>query len=310
MGLQRLRLGHGVIAQLDPGNNIPGFPFNADTGIPPPNTAPALLSFSDISPQFNWGTKVTVGYRVEDQSFELTGYYLGLTTAAKSVSLPGQVDLPFSAFNSPLGFNGDNGLWLQADFAEAVLQTRIANAEFNYRRAFGANVEGIAGIRYMDVQEHFSIATDDDGIVIQPPDPFAQAIYTINTHNRIVAPQLGLALEAPLVPWLTLSLEGKGAWGANFFSQDHLLLRGDGFLGPSSHTDRTLFSQIYDLAVYANVCFGDHVLVKAGYQVLWVADIPVASQQVDFNPNNPLGGRDIHGSIFFHGPSVEILFSF
>jgi hypothetical protein len=309
-GLQRQRLGHGVIAQLDPGNNIPGFPFNADTGLPPPPDAPMLLNFNDLSPSFNWGTKTTVGYHVGDHSFELTGYYLGLTTAAKVAALPGQVDLPFAAYNPPFGFTGDNILWLQADFAEAIQQTRIASAEFNYRRSYGPNLELIAGVRYMDVQEGFSILTDDDGIILPSPNPFAQAIYSINTHNRIVAPQLGFTLSAPLANWLVLSFESKGAWGANIFSQDHLLLRGDGFVGPSSHLNRTLFSHLYDLSLFATVYYGSQIRVLAGYQALWVVDVPVASQQVDFNPNDANGRRDYRGGIFFHGPTVEIQFSF
>jgi hypothetical protein len=310
VGLMRQRLGHGVIAQLDPGNNIPGFAFNADTGIPPPNTAPTVLSFNDVAPPFNWGTVTTLGYRIGAQSFELTGYYLGLSTGAKVAALPGQLDLPFSAFDPPLGFTGNNGLWLQADFVEAIQQTRIANAEFNYRRSYGPIFELIVGVRYMDVQEHFSILTDDDGIILPAPDPFAQAIYTVNTHNRIVAPQLGFTLTAPLANWLALSFETKGAWGLNVFSQDHLLLRGDGFVGPSSHINQDLFSHIYDLSLYATVYYGDNIRVRAGYQALWVVGVPVASKQVDFDPNNAFGRRDFNGSIFFHGPTVEIQFSF
>jgi hypothetical protein len=309
MGLMRQGLGHGVIASLDPGNGI-------DTGINPPPTAPTLLRFSDVSPDFNWGTKATIGYRCGCDAIEFTGYYLGLTTAAHEIADPGKIDLPFSAaaFPSPLGFQGDNFLWLQADYVKIVQETRVANAEFNYRYSYAPGLELIAGVRYMDVQEHFSIATDDDGIVLSqfglPPDPFAQAIYTITTHNRIVAPQLGLAWECPLVSWLSISSEAKGAWGANFMSEDHLLLRGDGFLGPSSHIATTLFSQIYDVGLFANVTLGEHIRVKAGYQALWVVDVPVASNLVDFNPNDAKARQDYHGSIFFHGPSVEIMFSF
>jgi hypothetical protein len=309
-GLQRQRPGHGVIAVLDPGNTIPGFAFNADTGIPPPNTAPQLLNFADLHPDFGWGTQATLAYQLGQNTFELTGYYLGLTTTARQVSLPGQVDLPFAAFNPPLGFTGNNFLWLQADFAEAIQATRVANAEFNWRYRASACFETIVGVRYLDVQEHFSILTDDDGIILPTPDPFVQAIYTINTHNRIVAPQLGFALEWPLAQWLSLSFESKGAWGANFFSEDHLLLRGDGFVGPSSHLADTHFSQVYDLALFANVNFGDCIRVRAGYQALWVVDVPVAYQQVDFDPNNANGRQNNRGSIFFHGPSVEIQFAF
>jgi hypothetical protein len=307
MGLMRQGLGHGVIASLDPGTGI-------DTGVNPPNTAPTVLRFSDTSPDFNWGIRATAGYRCGNDALELTGYYLGLTTAANQASIPGKIDLPFAAFNPPFGFTGDNFMWLQADFVRILQQTRLADGEVNYRHACDEHFEWIFGIRYMDVQEHFSILTDDDGITLVnmglPANPFAQATYTINTHNRIVGPQLGLAFEHGLVSWLSFAMEGKAMPGANFFSEDHLLLRGDGFVGPSSHRATTLFSQVYELGAYANIMFGEHVRVRAGYQALWVVDVPVAYQQIDFNPNNPQGLHNDHGSIFFHGPTVEVQFAF
>jgi hypothetical protein len=307
IGLVRSGLGHGVIALLDPGNGT-------DTGILPPATAPGILRFSDLHPNMDFGTAVSCGYRFGNDEVEFTGYYLGLTTAARDASNPGKLDLPFSFFTSPLGFQGNNFLWLQADLVRVVQQTRLANAEFNYRSMYSSNFQWIAGLRYMDLQEQFSIGTDDDGIVLVqmglPPNPFAQAVYSIDTHNRIVAPQIGLGWEHELVCWFTFSCDAKIALGPNFLSEDHLLLRGDGFQGPSSHSSRTLFSQIYDLGVYGTFTFSENFRIKAGYQMLWVAGIPVASQQVDFNPNNALGRRADNGSIFFQGPSVQFQFSF
>jgi hypothetical protein len=307
MGLRRQGLGHGVVAVLDPGNGV-------DTGIPPPSMAPTLLRFSDISPDFNWGARATIGYRCGPDSIEATGYFLGQTEFASQVALPGRIDLPFSAFNPPLGFNGNNGLWLQADLVRIEQQTRIANGEVNYRYSYCPSFDWILGIRYLDLQEGLTIATSDDDLVLAnvglPPNPFADAIYTISTHNRIVAPQFGLAFDQLLVNWLSVSLEGKAALGANFFSYDHQLIRFDGFVGPSSHRATTLFSQIYEVNLFANLMCGEHVRVRAGYQALWVVDIPVAEKQVDFNPNNPLGRHSDHGSIFFHGPAVEVQFAF
>jgi hypothetical protein len=307
MGLRRQGLGHGVIAVLDPGNGV-------DTGIPPAPTAPPLLRFADVSPDFNWGVKATLGYRCGADAIEATGYYLGQTTTANQVALPGRIDLPFSAFNPPLGFTGNNGLWLQADLVRIEQQTRVVNGEVNYRCGYCPNFDWLVGIRYLDLQEGFSISTSDDDLVLAsmglPPNPFNSALYTISTHNRIVAPQLGLSWEQLLFDWLSVTLEGKGAWGANFFSSDHMLIRFDGFQGPSSHRATTLFSQVYDVSLFANLMCGEHIRVRAGYQTLWVVGVPVASQQVSFDPNNPLGRRSDHGSVFFHGPAVEIQFAF
>src|SRR5207244_4219647 len=93
IGLRRQGLGHGVIAMLDPGVGI-------DTGINPPNNVPTMLNFSDISPDFNWGTKATLSYRCGPGTIEMSGYYLGLTTAARQIALPGRLDLPFAAYNA------------------------------------------------------------------------------------------------------------------------------------------------------------------------------------------------------------------
>jgi hypothetical protein len=307
MGLRRQGLGHGVIAVLDPGNGV-------DTGIPPPATASPLIRFSDISPDFNWGARATLGYRCGADSIEATGFYLGMTTFAKQVALPGKIDLPFSAFNPPLGFTGDNGLWLQADLVRTYQQTRIANGEINYRYCYCPNFDWILGIRYLDLQEGFAISTSDDDITLGnagfPANPFNDAIYTISTHNRIVAPQFGLACDQLLVDWLSVTLEGKAALGANFFSYDHMLIRFDGFQGPSSHRATTLFSQVYEVNLFANLLCGEHVRVRAGYQALWVVGIPVAEKQVDFDPNNALGHHTDHGSLFFHGPAIEVQFAF
>ena len=43
---------------------------------------------------------------------------------------------------------------------------------------------------------------------------------------------------------------------------------------------------------------------------MWVVNIPEAVDQVNFDLSAPLGRQDNTGSIFFHGPSLELQFLF
>src|SRR5262249_27478545 len=191
--------------------------------------------FHDVSQNFNHGIRATIGYRECEHAVELTGFYLFQAERAAFAVAQGRLDLPFSAFPSPLGFQGDNFLWLQADRVAALSQTRLGSVEANYRYHHCHGLEWLFGVRYLDQDERFSIVTDDDGLTVRPINLTQVATYTIRSHNRIVAPQLGFEYEHPLVHGLTVGITGKGAWGANFLNVDLSLDRGDGFQGPRSH---------------------------------------------------------------------------
>ena len=94
---------------------------------------------------------------------KFTGFYLAQYTRSGAIALPGQIDLPF--VNMPLGFEGDNGLWLQADRTITAFSSALADAELNYRYSNGGiqETELIAGVRYVDLRENLSTYTDDDG---------------------------------------------------------------------------------------------------------------------------------------------------
>ncbi|MCI0457067.1 MAG: hypothetical protein L0Z62_08815, partial [Gemmataceae bacterium] len=133
MALTRERLGHGPIAYLDPGTTIPGVPFNTDTGNGVSPNAPVALDFKDIHMNLNPGVRATVGYRDGDHAIEASGFYLFQTDSPAIAGIPGRLDLLFAAFPSPIGFQGNNFLWLQADQVRATVETTLASAEVNYR---------------------------------------------------------------------------------------------------------------------------------------------------------------------------------
>jgi hypothetical protein len=300
MALSRQGLGNGVIAVRDPNNK--------DTGIIP-SGAPAEVDFSDVHPSYNWGPRASIGYGYGPHAFELMGYYLFRSTSTQTFSDRGRLDLPFANFPPPFGFLGNNFLWLQADRVTTTTSDQIGNAEFNYRYTYYHGCDFILGIRYFDLQERFSIRTDDEGLS-GPVDPLRIADYNVNTHSRIIGPQIGFEGSTPLVPIASLGVFAKGMVGANFLDADQSLVRGDGFAGPSGSRSSTTISYLAEIGTFLDFCFTESFHLRFGYQGLWVGHVPEAHGQINFNPNIGGGSADNRGSIFFHGPSIEARFSF
>lgn len=306
MALQRRHPGHFNIAILDP-NNL-------DTGASPLLPQPVAVDLSQVGPDYGWGVRGTVGWMRDGCALELTGYYIWERTGSFTVSAPGQLSAPF--VNPPLGFEGNNNLWAQADTMTPSISSTLANGEFNVRWWSKAihGAEGIVGIRYFDLQERFSLFTDDDGLVIQDvfgnPDPLRQATYSTRAHSRILGPQFGLEWSITPCCWLAMGLWGKGMWGLNWADVDVRLTRGDGFEGIKTTRSHTMFSQLYDVAGYVELHLLDRLRVRAAYNALWLLHVPVASQQVDFNLIEINGFRKDNGSLFYHGPLIEVQFLF
>lgn len=311
LAFQRQRLGHGVVAYLDPNTRA------LDTGITPAPVSPKnnpLLDFQDIDPPMQWGGKGTLGYVTGNYALELVGWYLPQTDTDVQASVPGRTNTFFA--NPPVGFEGDNGLWLQADIVRVTQQTTMGNAEVNVRyfsKAVGG-IEPIIGIRYLDLQERLSIFTDDDGILFRDVngngDPLRQATYSTRVHNHIVAPQLGADLYWQPLQRLALGAVAKGAWGANFVDREYQLFRGDGFSGFNVQRGWTQFTSVYELNLYADIYITEQMRLRAGYNALWVVHLPEAVDQVNYDLSRPEAIRKEAGSIFFHGPSVEVQFLF
>src|SRR5579872_1395907 len=106
MALQRQQLGAGAVALVDNGS------MGLDTGLPGMNDALLAQRFKDMVPGMNWGLRGTAGMLLGDRAIELSGFTIFQRAASQEVDAPGLLNLFFT--NPPLGFEGDNGLWLQA----------------------------------------------------------------------------------------------------------------------------------------------------------------------------------------------------
>lgn len=315
IGLQRQRPGHQVTAFTDAANTDMGLDLGDVTA--PQNVVPAQ-NLNSLNPNMNFGVKATIGYLFEEQgcAVELTGFYIPQNTKSIDVTNPGQLNSYF--VNPPLGFEGDNGMWLQADRIRTALATSISGAELNFRtfnKAFGGCIEPIFGLRYINLHENFGLFTDDDGLSFLQangaPDPTRQATFATRVNTNIVAPQIGLELYKTFCKNIFgVGLYAKAAPGVSFNNIAVTLTRGDGVVGLAGTRNRTNFSQIYETGAYFDVYILERMRVRAGYTALWLADIPLATDQLGFDLSQPAGNQKNVGNVFFHGPSLEFQFLF
>jgi hypothetical protein len=307
MALLRQRFGNGIIALEDNASH------GLDTGTPPPANSTPVLNFNNINPQYQWGERFTLGILETDHAIEFSGFYLQDARNSATAISPGR--LSSFLFNPPVGFEGDDGMWLQADIMTATVQTAIGSAEINYRWWNNScwGVEWIAGIRYVNLQESASIFTDDDALVrpdrFGRPDPLRQATYLVRSINQFVGPQLGVEWTRPCLSWVTFGANAKGAMGPNFVSIDRRLTRGDGFVGFSKNASETTYSSVWEAGIFADLSVFERVRVRVGYEALLFAHVPDAQSQVQFDLRTQTGVNN-NGTIFYSGPIMELQFLF
>jgi hypothetical protein len=312
-GMIRQRLRHQPTAVIDLLN-----PTNLKNGLPPAagRFVQVVQDTHDLSPDMEFGPRVTLGYMWGNQAVEFTGFFIPDNTSATEVARAGRLFLFFT--HPPLGFEGDNGMWLHADRNQLTMFNSLGNMEVNYRWWNPAITEAelVLGVRYVDQQEHLSIFTGDDDLTVHDingnPDLKRQADYSARVHNKVLGPQIGLEGYIGLLRWLALSYEAKVAPSINFAETDVTLRRGDGFWGRAVHHTEYRFSQVYNSGLYLDFLITERLRIRAGYNIFWLANVAEATQQVRFDLRQKAQEmQQIRGDdILYHGPQIEVQFLF
>jgi hypothetical protein len=253
----------------------------------------------------NFGVKATVGYRWDCHAIEASGFYIPQASTSHGQVNPGALNLPF--VNFPDAFGGSGFSLTGTDAVTQDYQTTLASAEVNYRyQPFqGYGLELLGGVRYLDLRERYILQNNSTGFSMPPTVPADVITYSTRTHNRIVAGQFGIDWEHPLLRWLAFGANVKGAWGANFLDADVSLERGDG-LEQIGHRSRTKFSQIYEAGLYLDLYLCDRARIRGGYNVLWAVGVAEPLNVLSFDLSQVNGQMGDNGTVFYHGPSLEL----
>jgi hypothetical protein len=309
MALQRQRFGHGPIA-LEESPGVPAASQRATTAVFPAAGTPEALDFRDVGMDYAWGIQGSFGYHWDCDTVEVSGFMSFDHTTQATALAPGRVDVLFGAFPTPAGFAGANGtnVWLQADRVQAIETIQVGSVEANYRHRVNDYFEWIVGVRYVDLRENFDIVTTH-GAVVATTGPTV-VDYGIATENHMVGPQVGFNLEWMLIPGVSVGLVSKNAVTTDFGEIEHTLLLEPSTFGPGGSRDTTRVSGVFELGAYAQWWVNGNIRLRAGYQALWLVNVPDPVANISFNANDAQGNPNDHATIFFHGPSLDVLISF
>ncbi len=300
--LVREKLDHFTLAVQDP--------RTADDPDIPLRGAPVIADLRQLRPSSGSGLFAAWRWYNEDEVVELAGFWVPNHHEQRVIVDPGRVTSFF--FNPPLGFEGNNTLWDNADAMVFTFSSTLANAELNYRCLVAAEdnlaFELLTGFRYLYLRERIGITTSDDNLRIAP-DPTEVATYTVRTQNHLLTWQGGLGVHGRISDWLSLSWESKGAWGATRSDVDTDLVRGDGLVGRRGGRSKWHFGHIYDTGAYLDLN-GSFWRVRFGYNLLWVLGVAPAQDHISYDLENTRGRTNFNGTVFFHGPTIQLDIAF
>ncbi|MFO0842496.1 MAG: hypothetical protein U0797_08890 [Gemmataceae bacterium] len=299
-------------------------PFTAvgvDTGVTPLGIFPAVLRLDQANPGMAFGTRATVGFLFANEAIEFSGFYAVPTENKAIVGGQGLLNVPFGPDTKiRSGSRATTTSGGRPTSCRCSTPPSVASAEANYRRwNIGlTDLDLIAGVRYLYLQERADIYTDDEFYVrdvFNRADPVRAANYASTVRNNHLGFQLGGEYAAP-VPleflqnsvWMDVS--AKASLGANFIERTYRLTRNDGYQGFDIHENTILFGSVMEATAGIDIHLMERLRIRGGYTFLMATGFSTPGSQIDFNFLNQ-GRRGANSdTVYWHGPMGELQFLF
>jgi hypothetical protein len=246
------------------------------------------------------GPRFQLSYMLTDE-LSLEGVYFGLQQWSSSNSVtanPGAAVLAFSPYTQSDVLLGGFDQSLGYSYS-----SRLNNAEINFRAPVARRGpwtrENLLGIRYVQFNESFDL---------NGQDAFFSVTENLNTHtsNSMLGTQIGTTVRRTWDNNWQLNMTGKAGLFANFISETFSNLNSTGVTGgfPPGFVPITRgkvstdVAGVLDFSAIATYRINDNFALRGGYQLLYLAGVALASQQ--------LGGFSHGGDVFLHGPSAGL----
>ena len=212
------------------------------------------------------------------------------------------------AFTSRQTANGDNNLTIPGDLplaslsfvnADRIQQTyssHIDNYEINCVLPY-ASVQYLAGFRYLAVNERFNLNSFDSDT--------GTGDYTVLTRNRLYGGQLGGRAQWQIERF-TFDIEGKAGVFYNAAHQDQTV-NDAGFLLRESSGGEHQVAFVGEVSSYLWIPLGTHFTGRLGYTAVWIDQLALAPNQLDFTDTTTSGtGLYARSNILIHGFNAGI----
>lgn len=275
------------------------------------NTGATFLSTSDIDSNFTPGVRATIGGRLCG-CLPLEFTYLGLfpgSSSATAVSPGGDAFLIF-----PGNFFGN--VFVGFDSATVTSRSSINGIEANIPPCCVCEpcdngcdgwrpptVEWFAGFRYLNLTDRLNIAAQrvvDGGV--------EQGSYNVRTTNNLYGVQLGARVRRSPRPW-GWEATGKAGIFGNDARQTQTVTDFPNFpIRPTVSRSGSGAAFVGEFNLSGLYRLNDVWSLRAGYSVLWVEGVALATDQLDFNfATAPSGDQlDRSGGLFFHGANLGL----
>jgi hypothetical protein len=251
----------------------------------------SILQAQDFDLGFHTGLDVSASRRIGER-FGIEARYFGIdhwSAATESATTPGSLLL----WTTSPGV----AVWAGTGI-EAAHASELHNVEVNgqYRWCEGWTL--LAGFRYVELDERFTAN------LIDPPVPFT---YQAATRNRLYGAQLGTTavLWDRGGPFTVHGAAKVGIFG-NAAAQDSVY-RTD-FPSLTASGDRSPVAFLGELGVAADYRLSERWSLQLGYQLLWIDQVALATEQIAASNFVTGQGIDATGDTFYHGANVGLQF--
>jgi hypothetical protein len=266
------------------------------------NTNEELLSAGDLDFDVAGGLRVGFCGRVSD-CWTLDLEYLGVFDQSASAGeelddslmLPGALGLAVNNFF----FDDEVDVRYESELHsfEANLVKCCCGSEGAHR---GHSIEWLAGFRFIRFDEEFSMSATDSAE--------GTSVYDVETENNLYGAQVGARFRR-FRGWWSWEATGKAGLYANDMEQTQAPIID--FPGVVFRTrrggDDTEVSFVGDLNFTALYQLNNVWAIRTGYNLIWLANVALAPDQLDFT-NAPNSGNGLvdGGGVFLHGVSVGL----
>jgi hypothetical protein len=257
-----------------------------------PPATDVLATTTDLSFIYMPGVKFQAGYFFRN-GWGVEGDYWGQWDFSDRKTING---------NNNLAIPGDLGLgsanFFDVDQITEIYSSHVNNYEINIILPY-ASWQWLAGFRYLSIDERFDIHTvsADTG----------NGDYQIRTRNRLYGGQLGARNQWQIERFI-VDFEGKAGVFVNAAHQDQSVVGDvDGELRPLVGSSEHQAAFVGEVSAYLFIPMGTHFTGRLGYTAIWIDDLALAPDQLDFT-NTPTSGTTIYtrGSMLIHGFNAGI----
>lgn len=256
-------------------------------------TGGAVLATTTSVPDFRYepGVKATFGYMFPaafamETTFEGQNYWASRSGENLVAGLT--IPPPLGAALIDLGSAAGGTSQITTDYT-----SRFDSSEFNFVRPY-ANYQFLLGVRYIELNDKYDINGQSS--------PVSASDYLITSHNHLLGPQLG-ARGQWQISRFQFDVEAKAGLYANSAAQHQTVGDVDNtILIRDAASTNTEISFAGEVAAYATVPLNTFLTAKLGYTGLWITDLALAPNQVDFsNDANSGTALNAHSGVIIHG---------